>query len=336
MQKVVEQQVQSDIVSKIKTIMSLKISETPAHVLLITLTLFLVIAYTAGIGVNSGSSMNYLGWAYLTNWGETPQIGEVFRFTSTENPIWYRYMPGATQIKRCTGITKDELFLFEGDNADSSADIRDEEQAVPASNISGTIVAALHPKRCLRWLSESGRQYNWIQMKVGDGDRQIHKKVGAYHLAKNVETYSYWILYDKDQKQIIASGQGLATASPDGNRIAIMREGEAKVFYLDKFTYSASIDYNDEPSEWKIAFSDSSTYVIEQNQIFRLENQAFIARTPPNHNSLTIKNNVLYSGDQNALGQIPKSEIWVPVIESFAFEPGESPNKNPRAPFFFK
>lgn len=125
------------------------------------------ILHAVGACVNDGPSMNYLGWVYWTDWGRTPEVGEVFRFVPADQPAWTKYFPRSTWVKRCVDITPEGLYVFEGDNTEWSTDNRDKLEPVSADRIAGTIWGATHPSRVLRWFEPKGRLKNWVQMRYG-------------------------------------------------------------------------------------------------------------------------------------------------------------------------
>ncbi|MFO8082604.1 MAG: hypothetical protein R6V07_20170 [Armatimonadota bacterium] len=135
-------------------------------------------AYAGGICVNSGPSMNGLGWIYVTSWGAVPDApGQIVRFAPPQRPAWTRYLPRCTLIKRVVGTDEQGRLIYEGDSTEYSADCRDGLAAVPPENVAGVIVAAISPRRLLRLLTRRGRLENHVEfsyapkrrMRFGDG-----------------------------------------------------------------------------------------------------------------------------------------------------------------------
>ncbi|MFW6122519.1 MAG: hypothetical protein ACOC80_16690 [Petrotogales bacterium] len=174
---------------------------TRVFVALFILTLFL---YVAGFTINSGPSMNHLGWIYLTDWESLPQVGQVFRFTPVENPSWYKYLPRKTQIKRCVGITNDGRYIYEGDNQDWSEDNRDDFKPVPKEHVSGVITSVLHPRQIINWFNGGKKKRDVLRYapdSVWSHDRQYFALISDSVTSPNSEQLIVSI-YSKDGEKI--------------------------------------------------------------------------------------------------------------------------------------
>lgn len=116
--------------------------------------------YILGVTVNSGPSMNHLGWVYCFKWFTQPTSdGDIFVFVPANKPAWTKYIPGRQWIKRRVGISKG-CYIFEGDNEDWSTDNRDLLEPVPPSHVAGTLYCAISPKRLINCFTTSGRMKN--------------------------------------------------------------------------------------------------------------------------------------------------------------------------------
>jgi hypothetical protein len=166
------------------------------------------IFHLGGACVNNGPSMNYLGWVYWTDWGKTPEVGAVFRFVPADKPAWTKYFPQSTWVKRCVDITPEGLYVFEGDNTEWSTDNRDKLEPVPADHIAGTICAASHPSRTLRWFTPEGRFRNRTEMELPrKGVRLLFSPDNQYLAVCNIDNHDSFVIIKANGSSIRYEGK---------------------------------------------------------------------------------------------------------------------------------
>ena len=124
----------------------------------------MVVIYAAGVCLNDGPSMNYLGWVYITRWGEMPtQVGQIIRLVPADKPVWTKWLPRQSWVKRISGFTPEGLVKFEGDNPEWSKDNRDGLKPVSKDHIAGTVSAAISLPRLIRQFTARGKLENWAE-----------------------------------------------------------------------------------------------------------------------------------------------------------------------------
>lgn len=152
--------------------------------------LLLIIAlYAAGFSVNSGPSMNYLGWFYRTQWGTQPtKIGQIVRLAPPSQPIWRKYLHSS--IKRVIEIAPKGYYV-QGDNPEWAKDSRDwGDVPIPSDRISGVITWAWSLKRAWRSLTQEGKLYNYLEFNY-EPSNIVWGTYGVYALEQeNITIYS--------------------------------------------------------------------------------------------------------------------------------------------------
>lgn len=164
------------------------------HILVALLCLYLL-----GFTVNSGVSMNGLGWVYFHLWGTQPiRDGQVFVFAPANEPSWCKFVPRQQWVKRRVGIDQLGNIIFKGDNENWSTDNRDGLRPVPPNHIAGVVVAAWSPTRMKNWFSPTGRLKNNLTLNYCP---TWLKFSGRFAAAWSPETNTTKVFVDGAEKQ---------------------------------------------------------------------------------------------------------------------------------------